>query len=158
MPNAKRKPPAKSRPASSTKKSPTPVRTNHRDRDGDFPAALAALLRSRKLAVPKGLEAAPPAAYANQPVSFVDQLAKHSDAELKLFAEKVAGYATRQSARAKAAWDSSPLIIELRRRKLKEPALPTRVVGVSVSLRTPLKEWTDAQILKAAKEWSKKGS
>ncbi len=158
MPNAKRKPAAKPRPSSSKKKSPAKTRTNHEDAGGEFPAALAELLRSRKLAVPKGLESAPPEAYANQSVSFVDQLAKHPDSQLEMFAEKVAGWAPRQLARAKAEWDSSPLIAELRRRKLKEPAPPKRVAGVSVSLRTPFKEWTDAQIVKAAGEWSKRGS
>ena len=108
--------------------------------------------------MPSGLTSAPPVAYANQPVSFVDQLAKRPDQELKVFAEKIANYANRQLERAKASWESSPLIAELRRRKLKEPSPPTRVVGVSVSLRKPLAAWTDTEIVKAATEWSKRGS
>ena len=158
MPNAKRKPAAKARPASSKKKSPTAARTNPRASEGGFPSALAALLRSRKIAVPKGLEEAPPEAYADQPASVVEQLAKQPDAQLKAYAEHIAGFAARRLARAKAAWDSSPLIAELRRRKLKEPSPPKRVVGANVSLKTPLKDWTDAQILKAANEWAKKGA
>ena len=126
--------------------------------DDHFPAALATLLRSRKIAVPNGLEAAPSEAYANQPASFVDQLERLPDADLKVFAEKIASYAARQRARSKAAWDGSPLVAELRRRKLKEPPVPRRAVGVSVSLRKPLKDWSDAEILKAASEWSKRGA
>jgi len=159
MPSPKRKPAAKSRPSAAKKKSPV-KRAAHRPAASDdgFTSALAELLRSRKLTVPAGLEAAPPAAYANQPVSFVDQLAKRPDAELKIFADKIASYAKRQLERAKSAWDSSPLIAELRRRKLKEPPAPTRVVGISASLRKPLADWTDNEIVKAANEWSKRGS
>ena len=80
------------------------------------------------------------------------------DADVKRFADKIAGYVARQQARAKAAWDSSPLIVELRRRKLKEPPMPSRVVGASVSLTKPLKEWSDAEILRAVKEWVSRSS
>jgi hypothetical protein len=155
MANARRKPAAKARPAASKRKSPAKASVRRRADDA-FPAALAALLRSRKIAVPAGLEDAPPEAYANQPASFVDQLAKRPDAELKVFAHKIANHRKRQLERAKAAWDSSLLIAELRRRGLKEPPPPTRAVGVSVSLRKPLKEWTDAEIIRAATEWAKK--
>ena len=124
----------------------------------DFRAAFASLLRSRKLTVPKGLLDAPPEAYASQPASFVDQLEQLPDAELKRFAEKVATHVRRQQARARAEWDTSPLIAELRRRRLDEPPCPLRPVGASVSLAKPLKEWTDKQLLKAARDWSKLGS
>lgn len=125
--------------------------------DLSFPAAFAALLRSRKLSVPKGLSTAPPEAYASQPASFVEQLSNLSDAELKRFAEKVGGYTRRQSERAQAEWERSPLIVELRRRRLKEPPHPIRAVGVSVSLAKPLDEWSDAEIVHAAGEWSRLG-
>jgi hypothetical protein len=107
--------------------------------------------------VPKGLADAPPEAYAGQPASFVAQLERLPDVELKRFAEKVAGYAQRQADRAAAEWDRSPLIAELRRRKLKEPARPLRAAGVSVSLSKPLSEWTDKELLDAATRWSKIG-
>jgi hypothetical protein len=150
MPTQKKKPSPK-------KKSP-PARKVNRPADDGLPAALADLLRARKLAVPAGLAKAPPEAYANQPASFVDQLAKRPDAELVLFAEKIANYTARRLERAKSLWDTSPLIAELRRRKLKVPPPPKRVVGASVSLRKPLKDWTDAELTKAANEWSKRGS
>lgn len=123
----------------------------------DFRAAFAALLRDRKLSVPRGLADAPPEAYASQPASFVDQLGRLSDAELKRFAEQVGGYAERQAARAAAEWDRSPLIAELRRRKLKEPPRPVRAAGVSASLAKPLAEWTDKELLDAATRWSRIG-
>jgi hypothetical protein len=126
-------------------------------RGGDFPTAFAELLRSRKLTVPKGLAGAPPEAYASQPASFVEQLGRLPDSELKRFAEKVAGYAKRQADRAAAEWDRSPLIAELRRRKLKEPPRPDRPTGVSVSLSKPLAEWTDKELLDAATRWSRIG-
>jgi hypothetical protein len=125
--------------------------------DGDFPTAFAELLRSRKLAVPKGLADAPPEAYASQPASFVQQLERLPDTELKRFAEKVGGYAQRQADRAAAEWDRSPLIAELRRRKLKEPPRPTRPAGVSASLAKPLAEWTDKELVDAATRWSRIG-
>jgi hypothetical protein len=123
-----------------------------------FPRAFAALMRSRGLVVPRGLQTAPPDAYANAAISFVDELARLDDAELVKYAERVAGYAKRQAARAKSAWDSSPLIAELRRRKLTVPRPPDRVVGASVSLAKPLAEWSDRELLAAAREWSKRGS
>jgi len=122
-----------------------------------FPAAFATLLRERKIRVPAGLADAPREAYASQPPSFVDQLAGLGDADLKTYAEKIAGYAGRQAKRAKAEWEASPLIKELRRRRLSEPACPVRVVGASVSLRKQLGEWTDGEILHAAEEWSRMG-
>ena len=126
--------------------------------DGDFRAAFASLLRSRKIAVPKGLLEAPPEAYASQSASIVEQFARLSDGELKKYAQKVASYAQRQRERAKLAWESSPLILELRRRKLKEPALPQRAVGASVSLRKPIADWSDRELLRAADEWSRRAS
>ncbi len=123
----------------------------------NFPDALAKLLRSRKLKVPKGLEDAPPEAYANQPAAFVETLAALDDEPLQRQAEKVAGYAARQAERARASWDTSPLILELRRRKLKEPPRPARVVGAAFSMKKPLREWSDEAILEVAREWSKRG-
>jgi hypothetical protein len=123
----------------------------------DFRHAFAALLRQRKLTVPKGLLDAPTEAYASQPASFVEQMARLPDAELRRFAEQVAGYAQRQADRAAAEWDRSPLVAELRRRKLKEPPRPLRAAGVSVSLSKPLAEWTDKELLEAATRWSRIG-
>lgn len=122
-----------------------------------FPGALAKLLRSRKLKVPKGLAEAPPDAYANQPAAFVETLATLDDDALQKQADKVAGYAARQAERARASWDTSPLIVELRRRKLKEPPRPARVVGAAFSMKKPLREWSDEAILEVAREWSKRG-
>ena len=98
---------------------------------------------------------APPEAYASQPASFVEQLEQLPDAELRRYAEKVAGHTERQRERARREWESSPLIAELRRRGLSEPPCPTRPAGVSVSLAKPLKEWSDKEILKTARDWSK---
>ncbi len=125
--------------------------------DRDFPSAFAALLRQKKVSVPKGLLDAPPEAYASQDASFVEQLANLPTTHLKQFAEKVAGYAKRQQARALSEWERSPLIAELRLRKLKEPATPVRPTGVSVSLAKPLAKWTDKELLRAADEWSRRG-
>jgi hypothetical protein len=125
--------------------------------DGGFPAALADLLRSREIEVPDGLLDAPADAYASQPASFVEQLERLPDAEIVRFAEKVAGYARRQAERAEAEWERSPLIGELRRRGLKEPARPLKPSGVSVSLAKPLADWSDSELLKAAQAWSKLG-
>jgi hypothetical protein len=122
-----------------------------------FPEAFAALLRQRKIRVPTGLVQAPREAYASQPSSFVERLEGLPDADLKVYAEKIAGYAARQAKRAKAEWEASPLIAELRKRRLREPACPVRVVGASVSLRTALKDWSDGEITHAAEEWSRMG-
>lgn len=135
-----------------------PLKPPKSGEEGDFRSAFATLLKSRKLSVPRGLASAPPEAYASQPASLVEQLSKLSDTELKRFAEQVGGYAKRQQARAKAAWDASPLIAELRRRRLAEPAPPSRVVGASVSLSKPLAEWSDKEILRAATDWSRLGA
>ena len=123
-----------------------------------FPEAFEKLLRAKKIPVPKGLKDAPPAAYASQDASFVEQMAKLPPKELKRYAEQVAGYAARQAERVRLQWETSPLIAELRRRKLKEPQKPVRPTGASVSLTKPLGEWTDKQLLKAANDWSKRGS
>ena len=132
-------------------------RSAPRKTDADFPGALASLLRSRKIKVPAGLKDAPPQAYASQPPSFVEQLAQLPDGNLRAYAEKIATYAKRQAERARQAWEASPLIAELRRRGLKEPEVPARVVGASVSLAKPLSEWSDAEIRRAADEWSRMG-
>ncbi len=143
-------------PARSPKK-PAASPSKRGSDDAAFPKALAALLRSRKMAVPRGLTEAPPEAHASQPASFVDQLARLPDGELKRFAEKVAGFTARQEERARIEWERSPLIAELRRRKLKEPPRPVRAAGVSVSLAKPLAEWSDAEIVRAANDWSRIG-
>ena len=124
---------------------------------GGFTEAFAELLRSRSLDVPEGLVDAPPDAYASQPVSFIEHLSRYPDGDLVRFAEQVAGYARRQAQRAEAEWEQSPLIGELRRRRLKEPPRPLKPSGVSVSLTKPLTEWSDADLLKAAQRWSKLG-
>jgi hypothetical protein len=122
-----------------------------------FPRAFAKLLRSRGIVLPRGLLSAPPEAYGHASAEVVDGLARLPDDELRRYAERVAGFAARQAARAKAAWSSSPLIAEIRRRKLTLPPAPARVVGASVSLAKPLAEWTDRELLAAAREWSKRG-
>lgn len=83
-PKPKPKPKAKSKP-------------KPRESTRGFPAALAKLLRSRGLAVPRGLQSAPPEAYGNAAAAFADELARGSDRDLVVFAERVAGYATRQA-------------------------------------------------------------
>jgi hypothetical protein len=128
-----------------------------RDPEASFPAALAELLRSRKIRVPTGLESAPRQAYASQPPSFIEHLAALSNGELQQYAAQIAGYARRQAKRAKDAWEASPLIAELRRRGLAEPPCPVRVVGASVSLTKPLGEWSDGELVRAANEWSRMG-
>jgi hypothetical protein len=151
--SAKRKPPKAKPPSKQRPK----ARTGPKAGDASFLEAFAKLLRSRKIAVPKGLADAPPEAYASQPASFVDELAKLPDAELKRYATQVGGYAQRQSDRARSEWERSPLIAELRRRKLNEPPPPRRATGASVSLAKPLAEWSDKELLKAAEQWSKLG-
>lgn len=121
-----------------------------------FPQAFAKLLRSRELPVPRGLTTAPPAAYADQPATFVETLQRLPDDDLVRYAERVAGYAQRQAERAKAEWERSPLIAELRRRRLPVPDQPSRVAGVSVSLGKPLAEWSDDELVDAAREWSRR--
>jgi len=123
-----------------------------------FPQALVKLLKDRKIKVPAGLAAAPPEAYAHQSAAYVQELARLDDESLAERAEHIAGYASRQSERAKAAWDQSPIIVELKRRKLKAPPRPKRVVGAAFSLKTPLREWSDEQLIEAATEWSRRGS
>jgi hypothetical protein len=148
--------PAPKKPAPKAKPKPKPSPPGSpKASDETFVQAFGKLLRSRKLAVPKGLADAPPEAYASQPASVVEDLSKLPDAELKRFAEQVGGYAKRQADRARSEWERSPLIGELRRRKLKEPSPPTRAAGVSVSLAKPLGKWSDKELLKAAEQWSK---
>lgn len=125
--------------------------------DDSFLDAFVKLLRSRRIRAPQGLVGAPPEAYASQEAAFVARLAQLSDADLKVYAERIAGYARRQQERAKTAWESSALVAELRRRGLREPAVPVRVVGASVSLARPLKDWSDDEVLRAADEWSRMG-
>jgi hypothetical protein len=38
------------------------------------------------------------------------------------------------------------------------PKAPSRVVGASVSLAKPLAKWSNAELLAAAREWSKRGA
>jgi hypothetical protein len=121
-----------------------------------FPKAFAALLRERGLAVPRGLQTAPPDAYGSAEPHVLENLARLPDNELSSYAERVAGYAARQAARAKKAWESSPLIAEIKRRKLTVPPAPSRVVGANVSLAKPLTEWSNRELLAAAREWAKR--
>ena len=118
-----------------------------------FLTALADLLATRGLPVPDGLLAAPPQAYAGQGEATVATMARLRDTDLAERAAKVAGWATRQAERAAQAWETSPLIKELRRRGLAEPERPSRVVGAAFSLKTPLAEWTDDEILDAVDQW-----
>jgi hypothetical protein len=123
-----------------------------------FIAALAELLRSRNLEIPPGLLEAPPEAYAGQTEAVVHTMARLKDEDLEARAGKVAGWRRRQAERAEQAWESSPLIGELRRRGLPEPARPTRVVGASFSLKKPLAEWTDEELKKAVATWARLAS
>ena len=123
-----------------------------------FIAALAELLRSRNLEVPPGLLEAPPEAYAGQTEAVVQTMARLKDEDLQARAGKVAGWGRRQADRAEQAWESSPLIGELRRRGLPEPARPTRVVGASFSLKKPLAEWTDEELEGAVATWARLAS
>ena len=126
--------------------------------DDGFPKAFATLLRSRGLRVPRGLLSAPPEAYARQPPAAVERLARADDRVLEAQAAKIAGFVARRAARAKQLWDGSPLIGELRRRKLAEPPAPERVVAASFPLKKPLAEWSDAEGLEAAGAWSARGA
>jgi hypothetical protein len=152
-----RKAKGKPKPAATSKKSPGKKAAAKVARGLDFRVVFAELLKAKKIPVPKGLLDAPPEAYANQPASFVEQLERLPKAQLAKFAEQVGGYAQRQRERALHAWETSPLIAEIRRRKLKEPAPPKKPTGASVSLTKPLKDWTDKQLLSAAERWSKLG-
>lgn len=160
-PKSSRQPTRKAKPRSGTgggkraagKAAP---KAGARSAEPTFPQAFAAVLRKRKIPVPGGLADAPPEAYANQPPSFAQQLEALSDDELRRYADRVASYATRQAERARAAWEASPLISELRRRGLPEPSRPRRAAGVNVSLKKPLAEWSDDDILSAAREWSER--
>lgn len=122
-----------------------------------FLEALVELLGQRGLDVPEGLREAPPAAYAGQGVGAVAMLARLKDADLAERAAKVAGWQARQSLRAQQIWDSSPLIGELRRRGLTEPARPARPAGVAFSLKRPLADWSDEELREAAEEWARLG-
>lgn len=148
---------ASGKPRSGAPRKKSGARSTPTKADADFPRALATLLRSRKIRVPAGLQDAPPQAYASQPASFVDQLTRLPDGDLRAYAEKIATYSKRQAERARQAWEASPLIAELRRRGLAEPEVPSRVVGASVSLAKPLSEWSDREIRRAADEWSRMG-
>ncbi|MGH2812822.1 MAG: hypothetical protein ACRDI1_08945 [Actinomycetota bacterium] len=124
----------------------------------EFTRALSSLLKSKGIRVPSGLSRAPAEAYMGEPASFVDSLADLPDSDLARYAERISSYAARQEKRVRSAWESSPLITELRRRKLKEPPAPKRVVALAFSVKTPLQEWTNAEILQAARQWSARGS
>lgn len=151
---SKRKTAASVKPAkgkSPSRKKPAKARTE------TFVTALAALLRERNLEVPEGLEEASPEAYAHQPTGHVEALASLTDEDLAAHAARVADYEDRHIERVRRAWDDSPLIDELRRRGLDEPPRPTRVVGAAFSLKKPLAEWSNDEILQMAKEWSRRG-
>ncbi|MGH2718084.1 MAG: hypothetical protein ACRDJU_05855 [Actinomycetota bacterium] len=123
-----------------------------------FLEALADLLRSRKLPVPAGLLEAPPAAYAGQGAGTVQMMARLKDEDLSERAGKVAGWQARQEERAQWAWDSSPLIRELRRRDLQVPERPARVGAMAVSLKRPLADWSDGELVAAVSEWARLGN
>lgn len=122
-----------------------------------FLEALAELLESRQLAVPPGLLEAPPAAYAGQGAGTVQMMARLKDEDLAERAGKVAGWQARQEERARWAWDSSPLIRELRGRGLPVPERPARVGAMAVSLKRPLAEWSDGELVAAVTEWTRLG-
>ena len=96
---------------------------------------------------------APPEAYAGHNESLVPTLASLRDADLAERASKIAGWQARQAERAERAWESSPLIAEVRRRGLAEPARPQRVVGAAFSVKKPLAEWTDEELEEAVAAW-----
>jgi len=118
-----------------------------------FLLALAELLQSRGLEVPDGLLQAPPEAYADQGEALVPTLARLRDGDLAERARKIAGWGPRQAERAERAWESSPLIAELRRRGLTEPKRPARVVGAAFSVKKPLADWTDEELEEAVAAW-----
>ena len=92
-------------------------------------------------------------------LAFVNDWPSQPDLVIHLpLAGKVAGWGRRQAERAERAWESSPLIGELRRRGLPEPTRPTRVVGASFSLKKPLAEWTDDELEEAVATWTRLAS
>jgi hypothetical protein len=141
----------------STRKQPPAAKTAPKPAS-PFIDALAELLRSRNIQIPPGLLEAPPEAYAGQSEAVVQTMARLKDEDLVERAGKVAGWGQRQAERAERAWESSPLIGELRRRGLPEPPRPTRVVGASFSLKKPLTEWTDDELQEAVAAWARLGS
>jgi hypothetical protein len=151
---------ASAAPAGPARKKPQPARAKEppKPTPSPFIDALAELLRSRNLEIPPGLLEAPPEAYAGQSEAAVQTMARLKDEDLEERAGKVAGWGRRQAERAEQAWESSPLIGELRRRGLPEPARPTRVVGASFSLKKPLAEWTDEELEEAVATWARLAS
>lgn len=123
-----------------------------------FLEALVELLRSRNLEIPPGLPEAPPEAYAGQGEAAVQAMSRLKDEDLVERAGKVAGWGRRQADRAEQAWESSPIIAELRRRGLAEPARPARVVGAAFSMKKPLADWTDDELEEAAAAWARLGA
>jgi hypothetical protein len=152
--------PGKTPPAAPpTPKDPSrPAKPHPKAAPTPFIDALADLLRSRNIEIPPGLLEAPPAAYAGQSEAVVQTMARLKDEDLAERAGKVAGWGQRQAERAERAWESSPLIGELRRRGLAEPPRPNRVVGASFSLKKPLAEWTDDELEEAVATWARLGS
>jgi hypothetical protein len=124
----------------------------------EFLDALAELLTSRGLDIPEGLLEAPPAAYASQGLGAVQMMTRMRDADVLERATKVASWQARQEERSVRAWEASPLIGEVRRRGLKEPARPDRVAAIAFSLKKPLAEWTDQELQEAVAEWAGMGS
>ena len=147
-------------PASTPTASPAASQAQAAEPTGPSPflEALAELLVQRGLDVPPGLRDAPPAAYAGQGAGAVATLARLNNTDLAQRAAKVAGWQARQTLRAQQVWDSSPLIGEIRRRGLPEPARPARPAGVAFSLKRPLADWSDAELREAAEEWARLGS
>jgi hypothetical protein len=148
-----KKPQVKKKPTAKKPSSKKPAA-----KSAPFITALAKLLRSRKLQVPDGLLEAPAEAYANQPADVVDRMADLDDDTLRERAEKIASFAKRQAERAREMWDSSPLIAEVRRRGIRVPTVPKRLVGAAISVKRPLAVWSDDELLDAAKDWSKRGA
>jgi hypothetical protein len=153
-------PPGPAGSAGSARKKPQPARAKEPPKPAAAPfiAALADLLRSRNLEIPPGLLEAPPEAYAGQTEAVVQTMARLKDQDLEERAGKVARWGRRQAERAERAWESSPLIGELRRRGLPEPDRPTRVVGASFSLKKPLADWSDEELQGAVATWARLAS
>src|SRR5688500_3750394 len=124
MPASKPKSSPKSTPKAAPKAAPKVGPKTKTAMQDDFLAAFEALLKHRKLKVPAAMKTAPPEAYARQRASVVEHLAKLDDASLQEQADKIAGWAKRQAERAADDWNRSPIVGELRRRKLKEPQKP----------------------------------
>ncbi|GAC1369729.1 MAG: hypothetical protein NVSMB32_14430 [Actinomycetota bacterium] len=140
-------------PAPALAAEPQAVPEPGNDGQSPFLEALATLMESRGLPLPEGLLEAPAQAYAGQGEGTVAMRSRLQDADRRERAGKVAGWQQRQVDRAEQAWESSPLIAEVRRRGLAEPPRPTRAVGAAFSLKKPLAKWSDAELASALAQW-----